>query len=74
LGHLDVGAEADVTVLRLDKGRYGFVDSAGARKTGDRMLFPEMTIRKGNIVWDQNGRGTQDWTVFPYKKRPRASK
>jgi dihydroorotase len=74
LGHLDVGAEADVTVLRLDKGRYGFVDSAGARKMGDRMLFPEMTIRKGNIVWDQNGWGTRDWTVFPYKKRPRASK
>ncbi|MCC6859551.1 MAG: amidohydrolase/deacetylase family metallohydrolase [Bryobacterales bacterium] len=73
LGHLDVGAEADVTVIRMDKGRFGLVDSAGAKKMGDRMLVAEMTLRKGDVVWDLNGRASQDWTVFPYKKRPRAS-
>lgn len=73
LGHLDVGAEADVTVIRMDKGKFGLVDSAGAKKMGDRMLVAEMTLRKGDVVWDLNGRASQDWTVFPYKKRPRAS-
>jgi dihydroorotase len=72
LGNLDTGAEADVTVLRLDKGRFGLVDSAGARKWGDRMLVCEMTLRKGRVVWDLNGLASQDWTVFPYKKRPNA--
>jgi dihydroorotase len=35
LGNLDVGAEADVAVLRVDKGHFGFTDSAGARNFGD---------------------------------------
>ncbi|MEK7405124.1 MAG: amidohydrolase family protein, partial [Acidobacteriota bacterium] len=68
LGHLDVGAEADITVLRLDRGQFGLVDSAGARKSGDRLLVAEMTIRRGAVVWDLDGRATQDWRTFPYKK------
>ena len=39
-GNLDVGAEADVAVLRVDRGNFGFIDSAGAMaapaKTGKR--------------------------------------
>ena len=31
LGHLSVGAAADVTVIRLEKGTFGFVDMYGAR-------------------------------------------
>lgn len=69
LGHLDVGAGADVTVLRLDKGRYGFVDAAGARMSGDKLLVAEMTIRDGEIMWDLNGHASEDWKVFKYKKR-----
>src|SRR3989475_8208101 len=34
LGHLSVGAGADVAVLRLEGGRFGFVDSFGARPPG----------------------------------------
>lgn len=68
LGHLDVGAEADVTVLRLDRGRFGFLDSAGARMAGTQLLVTEMTIRRGRVEWDLNGRAAQDWTSFPYKK------
>src|SRR5262249_10930768 len=45
LGHLDVGAEADVAVLRLTKGDFGFVDSAGARNTGAERIICEMTLR-----------------------------
>jgi len=71
LGNLDVGAEADVTVLRLDRGSLGFLDSAGARNPGNRLLLCEMTIRKGEVVWDLNGRAAGDWKSFPYRKRPR---
>jgi dihydroorotase len=64
-----VGAGADVTVLRLDRGEFGFPDSAGAVRPGDRRLAPEMTIRNGFVVWDLNGRASQDWKGFPYRKR-----
>ena len=71
LGNLDVGAEADVTVVGLEKGKFGFVDSAGARRDGTQRLVPELTIRKGQVVWDLNGRSTVDWKEFKYRKRER---
>jgi len=71
LGSLDAGAEADITVLRLDRGNFGFIDSAGARSSGNRRLACEMTIRAGRVVWDLSGRAAGDWKTFPYQKRPR---
>jgi len=68
LGCLDPGAEADITVLRLDRGQFGFLDSAGARKSGAQLLVAELTVRAGRVEWDLNGRAAQDWTAFPYKK------
>jgi dihydroorotase len=69
LGHLDVGAEADIAVLRLHRGSFGMVDSAGARKDGDRQLVCEMTVRAGRVVWDLNGRDATDWKLFPYDRK-----
>jgi len=71
LGHLDPGAGADITVLRIENGSFGFLDAAGARRSGDRRLVAEMTIRDGTVVWDLNGLATQDWEKFPYRKRGR---
>jgi len=68
LGNLDVGADADIAVLRLDRGKFGFLDSAGAKKIGDRLLVCELTLRAGKVVWDLNGRAAQDWQKFPYQK------
>jgi len=68
LGNLDVGAEADITVLGLEQGKFGFLDSAGARRMGERRLVAELTVRKGVVVWDLNGRASVDWKVFPYRK------
>jgi len=68
LGTLSVGTEADIAVLRLDHGKFGLTDSAGARKMGDKMLTAEMTVRKGEVVWDLNGRASLDWEKFPYEK------
>ncbi|MEX0593232.1 MAG: amidohydrolase/deacetylase family metallohydrolase [Balneolaceae bacterium] len=55
LGNLTEGAEADVTILRLEEGTFGFVDSAGLRKNSDQKLTAELTIRAGEVVWDLNG-------------------
>lgn len=61
LGHLSVGAPADVAVLRLDKGNFGFVDVFGARKTGTLKLACELTIRDGLVVYDLNGITRDEW-------------
>ena len=60
-GHLTPGAVADVAVLRLEKGRFGFVDSRGLRLRGDRKLVAELTLKDGKVVWDLNGLAAQDW-------------
>lgn len=64
LGHLSVGAPADVAVLRLEQGRFGFVDVYGAKLSGDRKLLCEMTLRNGRIVYDLNGLARPEWTTL----------
>ena len=55
------GAPADVAVLRLANGDFGFVDVYGARLKGDRKLECELTVRDGKVVWDLNGISREDW-------------
>ena len=55
LGHLSVGAPADVAVLRLHRGSFGFIDVRGGRKAGTQKLEAELTVREGRVVWDLNG-------------------
>ena len=62
LGHLAVGSEADIAVFRLENGDFGFVDSSGRRLRGSRKLTAEMTLRHGRVVWDLNGRASDDWS------------
>ncbi|HUQ94117.1 MAG TPA: amidohydrolase/deacetylase family metallohydrolase [Bryobacteraceae bacterium] len=69
LGNLDPGAEADIAVLRVQRGTFGFVDSAGARNSGSQMIVPEMTLRAGKVMWDLNGRASESWKTFPYQKK-----
>lgn len=69
IGHLTPGVEADITVLRVRTGTFGFIDSAGARMSGTQLLVPELTVRKGAIMWDLNGLAAPDWTKFKYRKR-----
>jgi len=61
LGQIAVGAEADVAVLRVDEGDFGYVDVRGGRITGDRRIGCEMTLRAGRIVFDNNGRAGTAW-------------
>lgn len=54
LGHLSVGAAADVALLKIEKGNYGFYDVRGKRMSGDKKIVCELTILDGAIVWDLN--------------------
>jgi dihydroorotase len=65
LGHLSVGAPADVTVLRLENGNFGFTDMYGARLSGKQKLIAELTLRDGKVVYDLNGITRPDWTTLP---------
>ena len=58
LGSLSVGSEADVAVLNIREGRFGFWDYTGYRIDGTRKFECEMTIRAGRIVYDLNGIAT----------------
>lgn len=66
LGHLSVGANADIAVLGLESGSFGFVDSFGARHNGTERLSCEMTFRDGLLAWDRNGRTRHDWRQLPH--------
>ena len=65
LGHLSVGAPADIAVLRLESGNFGFVDTYGARLRGTRKLTCELTLRDGKVVYDLNGLTRPDWNTLP---------
>jgi dihydroorotase len=65
LGHLSVGAVADVAVLRLERGRFGLVDMNGARMDSTRRLMCELTLRDGKVVYDLNGISRPDWRTLP---------
>jgi len=65
LGNLSVGSGADIAVLRVEKGDFGFLDMYNARLKGKERLACEMTLRDGKIVYDLNGLGRPDWTTLP---------
>ncbi len=61
LGQIAVGAEADVAVFRMDKGKFGYSDVVGGRIDGAERLQCEMTLRAGRIVYDYNSRAAVPW-------------
>ena len=65
LGNLSVGAPADVAVLRMEKGDYGYTDTYGARLRGHQKLSCELTLRDGKVVYDLNGITRPDWNTLP---------
>ena len=67
LGHIGVGAEADIAVLNLRKGKFGFIDIAGGKLLGDQKLECELTVRAGQVVWDLNGIAAPMWMDLPKK-------
>lgn len=65
LGNLSVGAPADVAVLRLERGKFGFGDQFNARLSGTQKLGCELTLRNGRVVYDLNAISGEDWRKLP---------
>lgn len=61
LGNLSVGAPADIAVLRMEEGKFGFVDMNNAVFPGSRKLLCELTIHNGKVVYDLNGMTADPW-------------
>src|SRR5437762_3276180 len=61
LGNLSEGVVADIAVLNVLNGKFGFIDAGGNKLEGDRKLEAELTIREGKIVWDLNGIAAKAW-------------
>jgi dihydroorotase len=65
LGNLSVGSPADVAVLRLEKGKFGFLDQSNAKLDGTQKLICELTVRDGKVVYDLNGITRERWDKLP---------
>ena len=65
LGNLSPGSPADIAVLRLESGKFGFVDMYGGRLDGTQKLICEMTVRDGKVVYDLNGLTRERWDRLP---------
>ena len=50
LGTLAVGAEADISVLRLEDGRFTLTDSAGTSREARQRLVPTAVVRAGRAL------------------------
>jgi len=61
LGNLSVGSVADVAVLSIQKGRFGFTDMVNTRVDGTQKLVAELTLKDGKIVYDLNGLEALPW-------------
>jgi len=61
LGMLSEGAIADLAVLELRRGRFGFLDSGHGKLIGDKKLFCVLTLRNGEVVWDAEGLTQPEW-------------
>jgi dihydroorotase len=67
-----VGLEADVAVLKIEEGAFGFADTRGGRVDGSLRFECELTVRGGRVVWDRNARLATDYhhLAHRYGMRP----
>ena len=54
LGNLSVGSVADIAVLGVRNGKFGFRDIDGNRLEGKQKIECELTVRGGSVVYDLN--------------------
>jgi dihydroorotase len=63
LGNLSVGSVADIAVLSVQNGRFGFLDMNNTSFQGTRKLVAELTLKDGKIVYDLNGLQALPWNA-----------
>jgi dihydroorotase len=65
LGNLSVGAPADIAILSVEQGKYGFDDMYDTKLIGKRKLICQLTVRAGKVVYDLNGISSDTWNAKP---------
>jgi dihydroorotase len=60
LGTLNEGSVADIAVLEVQEGKFGFLDSGRARLDATRRFRCLLTVRNGVIVWDRDALSIPD--------------
>jgi dihydroorotase len=65
LGNLSVGAPADIAVLSVEHGKFGFVDMYDTKLMGTQKLICQLTVRAGKVVYDLNGISADLWDGKP---------
>jgi len=61
LGTLSVGKEADIAVLEIMKGHFGYIDSGFAKMDANVRLLARMTVRAGRVLYDPSGLSMVEW-------------
>lgn len=68
LGSLSVGAGADIAVFEMEKGWFGFIDRVKVKDDrprrkimGDKKLVAQLTVFKGDIIYDREWRHLPEW-------------
>jgi len=74
LGNLSVGSPADIAVLSVEHGRFGFVDMFNKKFMGTERLVCQLTVRMGKVVYDLSGSSAQLWNVKGDNDRRQASR
>ena len=65
LGVIREGACADLAVLRLREGRFGYIDCGGGRLSGEGKLECVAAVRAGEVLYDPEARSAPDWQDAP---------
>ena len=65
LGNLSVGSPADIAVLSVERGQFGFVDMYNKKLMGTEKLVCQMTVRAGKVIFDLNGISADLWNLEP---------
>jgi dihydroorotase len=55
---------ADVALLRVMEGEFGYWDNNTGKVSGKQRLFCEMTLKGGDVAWDWNGRMGVDFKTL----------
>lgn len=64
LGNLSVGSTADVSVLAVQNGTFGYTDTNGAKMMGKQNIVADVTMKGGRVYWDLNGRFRPLWNTL----------
>ena len=70
LGNLSVGSTADIAVLEIVKGKFGYLGSGGGKIEGSRKIQCVMTMFGGKILYDHPyGLSVPLWQDIPKDSR-----